>query len=86
MAASGIYPHTRPDSRRYNTVTNCAHVAENIHSIGLWWLEAQQKELAAAAVDKWAASPGHLKKILKEQAASIGVGLARGVNSDGFEC
>lgn len=86
MAATGVYSHTRPDVRRYNTVTDCLYMAENIHSIGLWRLEAQQKELAQAAVDEWAASSGHLKNILKGQTASIGVGLARGVNADGFEC
>ena len=86
MAAATVYSHTRPDGRKYNTVTDCTYVAENIHRISLWRLEEDQTELAQTAVEEWAASEGHLQNILRERAASIGVGLARGVNSSGFEC
>ena len=30
MAASGAYSHTRPDGRKYTTVTDCKYVGENI--------------------------------------------------------
>lgn len=35
MAATGNYSHTRPDGRKYYTVTDCRQVGENIHQIPL---------------------------------------------------
>ena len=83
MAATTTYAHTRPDGSRYTTVTDCPYVAENINRISQLYLEQQSKKLADAAVDSWAHSEGHLKNMLNAQAASIGVGIARGVGSTG---
>ena len=35
MAASGAYSHTRPDGRKYTTVTDCKYVGENIQLLSL---------------------------------------------------
>lgn len=49
MAASGAYSHTRPDGRKYTTVTDCKYVGENIQLIGEW--QMPNTSLPAAAVD-----------------------------------
>ena len=84
MAASGAYSHTRPDGRKYTTVTDCKYVGENIHRIADWAL--QGKTLSEVAMWSWNYSAGHQKNLLDKNYAEIGVGLARGVNEDGYEC
>ena len=39
MAANTVYSHTRPDGRKYTTVTDCKYVGENIHRIADWALQ-----------------------------------------------
>lgn len=84
MAASGAYSHTRPDGRKYTTVTDCKYVGENIHRIADWAL--QDKTVSEVAVWSWNRSAGHQDNLLDKTYAEIGVGLARGVNDDGYEC
>ena len=84
MAASGAYSHTRPDGRKYTTVTDCKYVGENIHRIADWAL--QGKPVSEVAMWSWNYSAGHQKNLLDKNYAEIGVGLARGVNEDGYEC
>ena len=84
MAASGAYSHTRPDGRKYTTVTDCKYVGENIHRIADWAL--QGKTVSEVAMWSWNYSAGHQKNLLDKNYAEIGVGLARGVNEDGYEC
>lgn len=84
MAASGAYSHTRPDGRKYTTVTDCKYVGENIHRIADWAL--QGKPVSEVAMWSWNHSAGHQNNLLDKSYAEIGVGLARGVNEDGYEC
>ena len=84
MAASTVYSHTRPDGRKYTTVTDCNYVGENIHRIADWAL--QGKTVSEAAMWSWDRSAGHRDNLLDESYAGIGVGLARGVNDSGEEC
>ena len=84
MAASGAYSHIRPDGRKYNTVTDCPYIGENIHCIADW--ATQGKTVSEVAVWSWNLSDGHQKNLLNQNYAEIGVGLARGVNDDGDEC
>ena len=84
MAANSIYSHTRPDGREYTTVTDCKYVGENIQRIGDWPL--QDKTVSEVAVWSWNRSAGHQDNLLDKTYAEIGVGLARGVNDDGYEC
>ena len=84
MAASGVYSHTRPDGRKYNTVTDCPYIGENIHCIADW--ATQGKTVSEVAVWSWNLSDGHQKNLLNQNYAEIGVGLARGVNGNGDEC
>ena len=84
MAASGVYSHTRPDGRKYNTVTDCPYIGENIHCIADW--ATQGKTVSEVAVWSWNLSDGHQKNLLNQNYAEIGVGLARGVNDNGDEC
>ena len=84
MAASGVYSHTRPDGRKYNTVTDCPYIGENIHCIADW--ATQGKTVSEVAVWSWNRSDGHQKNLLNQNYAEIGVGLARGVNGNGDEC
>ena len=84
IAASGVYSHTRPDGRKYNTVTDCPYIGENIHCIADW--ATQGKTVSEVAVWSWNLSDGHQKNLLNQNYAEIGVGLARGVNDNGDEC
>ena len=86
MAASGAYSHTRPDGRKYTTVTDCKYVGENIHQIPLLYLEQQKGELAGTVVHSWSKSAGHMENMINASYASIGVGLARGIDGNGMEC
>lgn len=84
MAAASIYSHTRPDGSKFNTVTDCPYVAENIHRIADWQLT--DASLADTAIDAWEKSDGHRKNMLNSSLTEIGIGLARGVNGSGDPC
>ena len=86
MAANTVYSHTRPDGRKYTTVTDCKYVGENIHQIPLLYLEQQKGELAETVVYSWSKSAGHMENMINASYASIGVGLARGIDGNGLEC
>ena len=76
MAASGAYSHTRPDGRKYTTVTDCKYVGENIQLIGEW--QMPNISLPAAAVDGWQNSAAHLENMLNTRYGEIGIGLSQG--------
>ena len=84
MAAHTVYSHTRPDGQKFNTVTDCLYMAENIHRIADWTLSEQT--LAEQAVADWNASTTHHKNMLNPKLSEIGIGLARGVNDNGNPC
>ena len=84
IAASGVYSHTRPDGRKFNTATDCPYMAENIHRIADWVLSDQT--LAERAVADWSASTTHNKNMVNPKLSEIGVGLAKGVNDTGDPC
>ena len=84
MAAHTVYSHTRPDGQKFNTVTDCPYMAENIHRIADWTLSEQT--LAEQAVADWNASTTHHKNMLNPKLSEIGIGLARGVNGNGNPC
>ena len=86
MAAAGVYSHTRPDGRNYTTVTDCPYVAENIHQIPLLYLKQQNQGLAETVVELWSNSAGHAKNMTDSRYSSIGVGVAKGADSNGLEC
>ena len=86
MAASGVYSHTRPDGRKSNTVTDSRCTGENIHSISELYLEQQQKTLSEAVVELWSNSKAHADNMTSSRYGEIGVGLARGIDKDGFDC
>ena len=86
MAATGTYSHTRPDGRKYYTVTGCRQVGENIHQIPLLYLAQQKTALAETLVYSWSKSAGHMENMTDESYAAIGVGLARGTDANGLEC
>ena len=86
MAASGIYSHTRPDGRKSNTVTDSRYTGENIHSISELYLEQQHKTLSEAVVELWSNSRTHADNMTSSRYGEIGVGLARGIDKDGFDC
>lgn len=86
MAATGNYSHTRPDGRKYYTVTDCRQVGENIHQIPLLYLAQQKTALAETLVYSWSKSAGHMENMTDESYAAIGVGLARGTDANGLEC
>ena len=86
MAASGIYSHTRPDGRKSNTVTDSQYTGENIHSISELYLNQQQKTLSEAVVNLWSNSKAHADNMTSSRYGEIGVGLARGIDKDGFDC
>ena len=86
MAASGIYSHTRPDGRKSNTVTDSRYTGENIHSISELYLNQQQKTLSEAVVNLWSNSKAHADNMTSSRYGEIGVGLARGIDKDGFDC
>ena len=68
MAASGAYSHTRPDGRKYTTVTDCKYVGENIQLIVEW--QMPNISLPAAAVDGWQNSAAHLENMLNTRSVS----------------
>ena len=84
MAAHTVYSHTRPDGQKFNTITDCPYMAENIHRIADWTLSEQT--LAEQAVADWNASTTHHKNMLNPKLSEIGIGLARGVNDNGNPC
>ena len=84
MAASGAYSHTRPDGRKYVTVTDCQYVGENIHCLEDWALK--EKSLPETVMWAWTASAGHLKNMTNSRYGSIGVGLAEGTDENGAGC
>lgn len=86
MAASGVYSHTRPDGRKSNTVTDSRYTGENIHSISELYLEQQRKTLSEAVVNLWSNSKAHADNMTSSRYGEIGVGLARGIDKDGFDC
>ena len=84
MAAHTVYSHTRPNGEKFNTVTDCPYMAENIHRIADWVLSDQT--LAEQAVADWTTSATHNKNMLNPKLSEIGIGLARGVNDNGNPC
>lgn len=76
MAASGVYSHTRPDGRKYTTVTDCKYIGENIHLIGEW--QIRDSSLPSFAVEAWKNSAAHLKNMLNTRYHEIGVGVSQG--------
>lgn len=84
MAAHTVYSHTRPNGEKFNTVTDCPYMAENIHRIADWTMSNQT--LAERAVADWSASTTHNKNMVNPKLSEIGVGLARGVNDTGDPC
>lgn len=85
IAASGVYSHTRPDGRKSNTVTNSKYTGENIHSVSELYLEQQHKTLSEAVVELWSNSKAHADNMTSSRYGEIGVGLARGIDKDGFD-
>ena len=86
MAASGIYSHTRPDGRKSNTVTDSKYTGENLHNISELYREQQHKTLSEAVVELWSNSRAHADNMTSSRYGEIGVGLARGIDKDGFDC
>ena len=86
IAASGVYSHTRPDGRKSNTVTDSKYTGENIHSISELYLEQQHKTLSEAVVELWSNSKAHADNMTSSRYGEIGVGLARGIDKDSFDC
>ena len=84
MATHTVYSHTRPNGGKFNTVTDCPYMAENIHRIADWTMSNQT--LAERAVADWSASTTHNKNMVNPKLSEIGVGLARGVNDTGDPC
>ena len=85
MAASGVYSHTRPDGRKSNTVTDSKYTGENLHNISELYLEQQHKTLSEAVVELWSNSKAHADNMTSSRYGEIGVGLARGIDKDGFD-
>ena len=86
IAASGVYSHTRPDGRKSNTVTDSKYTGENLHNISELYLEQQHKTLSEAVVELWSNSKAHADNMTSSRYGEIGVGLARGIDKDGFDC
>lgn len=86
MAASGAYSHTRPDGRKYTTVTDCKYVGENICQMPLIYLVQQKAALPERAVLLWSNSDGHRKNMTNADYGEIGVGLAKGRDENGLDC
>ena len=86
IAASGVYSHTRPDGRKSNTVTDSKYTGENLHNISELYLEQQHKTLSEAVVELWSNSRAHADNMTNSRYGEIGVGLARGIDKDGFDC
>ena len=86
IAASGVYSHTRPDGRKSNTVTDSKYTGENLHNISELYLEQQHKTLSEAVIELWSNSKAHADNMTSSRYGEIGVGLARGIDKDGFDC
>ena len=86
IAASGVYSHTRPDGHKSNTVTDSKYTGENLHNISELYLEQQHKTLSEAVVELWSNSKAHADNMTSSRYGEIGVGLARGIDKDGFDC
>ena len=86
IAASGVYSHTRPDGRKSNTVTDSKYPGENLHNLSELYLEQQHKTLSEAVVELWSNSKAHADNMTSSRYGEIGVGLARGIDKDGFDC
>lgn len=86
IVASGVYSHTRPDGRKSNTVTDSKYTGENLHNISELYLEQQHKTLSEAVVELWSNSKAHADNMTSSRYGEIGVGLARGIDKDGFDC
>ena len=86
MAANTVYSHTRPDGRKYTTVTDCKYVGENICQIPLIYLAQQNTTLHERAVLLWSNSDGHRKNMTNADYGEIGVGLAKGRDENGLDC
>ena len=86
MAASGAYSHTRPDGRKYTTVTDCKYVGENICQMPLIYLVQQKATLPERTVLLWSNSDGHRKNMTNANYGEIGVGLAKGRDENGLDC
>ena len=86
MAASGAYSHTRPDGRKYTTVTDCKYVGENICQMPLIYLVQQKATLPERAVLLWSNSDGYRKNMTNADYGEIGVGLAKGRDENGLDC
>ena len=86
MDASGAYSHTRPDGRKYTTVTDCKYVGENICQMPLIYLVQQKATLPERAVLLWSNSDGHRKNMTNADYGEIGVGLAKGRDENGLDC
>lgn len=86
IAAGGVYSHTRPDGRKSNTVTDSKYTGENLHNISELYLEQQHKTLSEAVVELWSNSKAHADNMTSSRYGEIGVGLARGIDKDGFDC
>ena len=86
IAASGVYSHTRPDGRKSNTVTDSKYTGENLLNISELYLEQQHKTLSEAVVELWSNSKAHADNMTSSRYGEIGVGLARGIDKDGFDC
>ena len=86
IAASGVYSHTRPDGRKSNTVTDSKYTGENLHNSSELYLEQQHKTLSEAVVELWSNSKAHADNMTSSRYGEIGVGLARGIDKDGFDC
>ena len=86
MAASGVYSHTRPDGRKYTTVTDCPYIGENICQMPLIYLAQQKTTLPERVVLLWSNSSGHRKNMTNARYGEIGIGLAKGTDENGLEC
>ena len=86
MAASGVYSHTRPDGRKYTTITDCPYIGENICQMPLIYLAQQKTTLPERVVLLWSNSSGHRKNMTNARYGEIGIGLAKGTDENGLEC
>ena len=68
MAASGAYSHTRPDGRKYVTVTDCQYVGEIFTA---WRSGPEEKSLPETVMWAWAASAGHLKNMTNSRYGAL---------------
>ena len=64
----------------------CKYTGENLHNISELYLEQQHKTLSEAVVELWSNSKAHADNMTSSRYGEIGVGLARGIDKDGFDC